>query len=101
MPKNAKSVVWPAYIDAHRTRKEGRILAKQDSVGAPDIKEIIHAANELGLNPTYEDEKAYPRLWWGHEGRLRIDAKGPKRSAIRRIARAIKATRAQAILEDK
>ena len=94
MAKSIRNVVWPVYIDAHKTRKEGRILAKGDSVGAPDIKEIVRAAQELGLNPTYEDEKAYPRLWWEHSGRLLIDVVGAKREAIRQIARAIKASRA-------
>lgn len=94
MERTAKKVVWPVYIDAHKTRKEGRILAKVDSVGAPDIKEIIRAAQELGLSPTYEHEKAYPRLWWEHKGRLLIDVNGAKREAIRQIARAIKALRA-------
>ena len=88
MAKTTKNVVWPVYIDAHKTRKEGRIIAKGDSVGAPDIKEIVRAAQELGLNPTY------PRLWWEHKGRLLIDVNGAKREAIRQIARAIKASRA-------
>jgi signal recognition particle subunit SRP19 len=94
MVKTTKNVLWPVYIDAHKTRKEGRIIAKGDSVGAPDIKEIVRAALELGLNPTYEDEKAYPRLWWEHKGRLLIDVNGAKREAIRQIARAIRASRA-------
>jgi len=94
MVKSTKNIIWPVYIDAHKTRKEGRILAKGDSVGAPDIKEIVSAAQELGLNPMYEEEKAYPRLWWEHKGRLRINVNGAKREAIRQIARAIKASRA-------
>jgi len=94
MVKSTKNIVWPVYIDAHKTRNEGRILAKGDSVGAPDIKEIVRAAQELGFNPTYDDEKAYPRLWWEHKGRLHIDVNGARRDAIRQIARAIKASRA-------
>jgi len=94
MAKITKKVVWPVYIDAHKTRKEGRTLAKGDSVGAPDIKEIDRAAQELGLRPTFENEKAYPRLWWEHKGRLLIDVNGAKREALRQIARAIKASRA-------
>jgi len=93
MVKTTKKVVWPVYIDAHKTRKEGRIIAKGESIAAPDIKEIVRAARELGLNPTYEDEKAYPRLWWEHKGRLLIDVNGTKREAIRQIARAIEASR--------
>jgi len=94
MVKRTKNVVWPVYIDAHKTRKEGRILAKGDSVGAPDIKEMVRAAQALGLNPTYESEKTHPRLWWEHKGRLLVEVNGAKRAAIREIARAIKASRA-------
>ena len=94
MAKTTKKVVWPVYIDAHKTRKEGRILAKGDSVGAPDIKEIVRAAQELGLSHTYEDGKAYPRLWWEHKGRVLIEVNSAKREALRQIARAIKASRA-------
>jgi len=91
--KDHKKRRLPVYIDAHKTRKEPD-HSKGDSVGAPDIKEIVRAAQELGLNPTYEDEKAYPRLWWEHKGRLLIDVNGAKREAIRQIARTIKASRA-------
>jgi signal recognition particle subunit SRP19 len=101
MAKVTKKVVWPAYIDAHKTRKEGRILAKGDCVAAPDIKEMLRAAEELKLSPIYEDEKAYPRLWWEHTGRLLVDVNGAKREAIRQIARVIKASRVRTILEHK
>ncbi|MGZ4865439.1 MAG: signal recognition particle subunit SRP19/SEC65 family protein, partial [Halobacteriota archaeon] len=46
MAKNSKRIVWPIYMDAHKTRKEGRILAKKDSIGAPVIDEIMRAAKE-------------------------------------------------------
>jgi len=95
MAKNLKRIVWPIYMDAHKTRKEGRMLAKKDSVGAPDIKEIMRAAKELGLKPSCEDEKMYPRFWWEHKGRILVDFEGSKRDATRQIAHRIKSLRAQ------
>jgi signal recognition particle subunit SRP19 len=95
MAKNSKRIVWPVYMDAHKTRKEGRILAKKDSLGAPDIDEIMRAAKELGLNPSCEDEKMYPRSWWEHKGRVLIDLDDSKRDAMRQIAHRIKSMRAQ------
>jgi len=95
MAKNSKRIVWPIYMDAHKTRKEGRILAKRDSVGAPDIKEIISAAQELGLKPSCEEKKMYPRFWWEHKGRILVDFKGSKRDATRQIAHRIKSLRTQ------
>jgi signal recognition particle subunit SRP19 len=82
-------------MDAHKTRNEGRILAKKDSIGAPGIDEIMRAAKELGLNPTCEDEKMYPKSWWEYKGRVLIDLDDSKRDAMRQIARRIKSMRAQ------
>jgi signal recognition particle subunit SRP19 len=95
MAKNSKRIVWPVYMDAHKTRKEGRILAKKDSLGAPVIDEIMRAAKELGLNPSCEDEKMYPQSWWEHKGRVLIDLDDSKRDAMRQIAHRIKSMRAQ------
>src|SRR5450756_1117701 len=72
MAKNSKRIIWPIYLDAHKTRKDGRVLAKKDSIGAPGIDEIMQAAMELGLNPSCEDEKMYPRFWWDYKGRVLI-----------------------------
>jgi len=95
MAKNSKRIVWPVYLDAHKTRKEGRILAKKDSIGAPGIDEITQAAKELGLNPSSENEKMYPRSWWEYKGRVLIELDGNKRDAMRQIAHKIKSMRAQ------
>jgi len=95
MAKNSKRIVWPINLDSHKTRNEGRILARKDAIGAPDIDEIMHAAKELGLNPSREDEKMYPRFWWEYKGRVLIDVDGSKREAIRQIAHKIKSIRAQ------
>ncbi len=97
MPKPSKRTIWPAYIDAQKTRKQGRIISKREAVSAPDIKEIVHAARQLGLDPSYEEGKSFPRLWWEHKGRVLIDAKGPKRKAIRQIASNIRSSRASAL----
>jgi signal recognition particle subunit SRP19 len=94
MAKRSKRIIWPVYIDAQKTRKAGRILAKKDSVSAPDCKEIVKAAKELDLNPSYEGEKSYPRLWWEHKGRVLIDVGDTKRQAMRQIALKIKLSRA-------
>jgi signal recognition particle subunit SRP19 len=80
-------------MDAHKTRKEGRILAKKDSIGTPELKEIKRAAQELGLHPVVEEEKMYPRFWWEHRGRVLIDSHSKKREVVKQIARRIKSSR--------
>ncbi len=96
MPKPAKRIIWPTYIDAQKTRKQGRVLSKREAVNAPDIREIMSAARQLGLDPTYEEGKSFPRLWWEHKGRVLVDAKGPKRQAMRQITSNIRSSRASA-----
>jgi signal recognition particle subunit SRP19 len=32
-------------------------------VTSPELKEIVQAAKELGLNPEVERDKAYPKSW--------------------------------------
>ena len=97
MPKPSQRIIWPVYLDAQKTRKQGRILSKKEAVSAPDIKEIMHAARQLGLDPSYEEGKSFPRLWWEHKGRVLVDVKGPKRQAIRQIALSIHSSRAAAL----
>ncbi|HEX7514425.1 MAG TPA: signal recognition particle subunit SRP19/SEC65 family protein [archaeon] len=95
MAKNSKRIIWPIYLNAHKTRKDGRVLAKKDSIGAPGIDEIMQAARELGLNPSCEYEKMHPKSWWDYKGQVHIELDGNKRDAMRQIAHKIKAMRAQ------
>ncbi|MDL5502382.1 MAG: signal recognition particle subunit SRP19/SEC65 family protein, partial [Candidatus Methanoperedens sp.] len=44
-----KLVVWPVYLDATKSRGEGRILPLKESVKSPVLKEIEKAASELSL----------------------------------------------------
>ena len=89
-----RRVIWPAYIDGLKTRKQGRILAKKDSVGSPGAREIVRAASEMGLEPSLEDEKMYPRGWWEQRGCVLIESNSTKRELLRQIAHRIKNARA-------
>ena len=90
-----KLVVWPAYLDATKSRGEGRILSLKDAVKSPALKEIERAAKELSFNPVTEMEKAYPKSWWTAGGRVLVDKKGPKSSVVKQIAHRISKTRGQ------
>jgi len=93
MPKISKRVIWPSNIDALKTKKEGRIISKNDAVKSPTIDEIERAAQELGLNPTSEPSKSYPRTWWEKSGRVLVDNTVPRYEAARIISQKIKALR--------
>ena len=53
----------------------------------------MQAAKELGLNPTVEKDKAYPKSWWGVSGRVLVDKSGGKSGIVREIAREIRGSR--------
>ena len=90
-----KLVVWPVYLDATKSRGEGRILPMKDSVKSPSIKEIEKAAGEMNLAPVVETGKPYPKSWWATDGRVLVDKKGPKSVIVKQIAQKISKTRGQ------
>jgi signal recognition particle subunit SRP19 len=93
MKERGKLVIWPAYIDKTKSRRDGRIVSRKTSVESPTINEINQAAQKLGLNPEVEADKAYPRSWWEIKGRVLIDNTAPKTHLSRRICAAIKEMR--------
>jgi signal recognition particle subunit SRP19 len=93
MKDRGKLVIWPAYIDKTKSRKDGRIVSRKTSVESPTIKEINKAAAKLGMNPEVEADKAYPRSWWEDKGRVLIDNTAPKTHHCRRICSTIKEMR--------
>ncbi|HEY9247304.1 MAG TPA: signal recognition particle protein Srp19 [Candidatus Methanoperedens sp.] len=90
-----KLIIWPVYMDATKSRAEGRILSAKDSVKSPVLKEIEKAAAELKMNPVVEADKAYPKSWWVVSGRVLVDKKGPKSFMAKQIAQKIIKTRGQ------
>jgi len=86
-------VIWPVYLDATKSRAEGRILSMKDSVKSPVLKEIEKAALELNLAPVVETDKAHPKSWWVKGGRVLVDRKGPKSIITKQIAQQIIKTR--------
>ena len=90
-----KLVIWPLYLDATKSRAEGRILSMKDAVKSPVLKEIEKAAQELNLNPVVESDKAHPKSWWVVSGRVLVDRKAPKSIIAKQIAQKINKIRGQ------
>jgi signal recognition particle subunit SRP19 len=84
-------VVWPSYIDAEKSRRRGRRIAKKKAVPSPKLKEIDDAAKSLGLSPKREEDKAYPREWWQRGGRVLLSKGSYKTKAdiLEGVAKAI------------
>ena len=64
-----ENIIWPAYLDAERSRSEGRRVAKSLAVEAPTLDEIAQAVQQVGYDAVIERDVAYPRTPWKTEGR--------------------------------
>lgn len=91
--KSDRQIIWPAYLDATKSRGQGRIISKKRAVEEPTLKEIREAADELGVNPEIQPEKSHPKSWWEESGRVLIDRNGPNTVVAKRIAEKIKKSR--------
>jgi len=83
--KGRKIVIYPQYLNSKLSRSEGRRIPLNIAVPNPSIDEILKAAEDLGLNPVYEDDKRYPRNWWMVKGRVIVDKKNYSKARILRM----------------
>ena len=67
-----EKVIWPAYLDASKTRREGRRVPTDVAVEAPTIDEIAEAVGQVGYDAVIERDVAYPRQPYEASGRVRI-----------------------------
>jgi signal recognition particle subunit SRP19 len=68
-----ENVIWPAYLDADRTRAEGRRVALSEAVPDPSVDEIAEAVQQVGYDAVIEREATYPREY---EARGRVLVQG-------------------------
>jgi len=88
-----KTVIWPAYLTAGKTRREGRIVSRKNAVKLPKVEEIEKVAKMLNLEPEVEKEKAYPKTHWEKSGRVLVNKIGRKGEIAKEIAKGIKEMR--------
>jgi signal recognition particle subunit SRP19 len=89
MRKQDKFIIWPAYFDLTRTRKEGRRVPKSLAVQSPKILEVQEAAQKLGLEFEVVVDKGYSKTPWVKAGMLLVEKKGSKEQVISRIAKQV------------
>jgi signal recognition particle subunit SRP19 len=87
MRKQDKAIIWPAYFDLARTRKEGRRVPKSLAVQSPKIVEIKEAVEKLGLRHEIAMESGYPKTPWVKTGMIMVEKKVSKEQIIRKIAK--------------
>jgi len=95
--KQDKAIVWPAYFDQTKTRKEGRRVSKNLSVPYPKIDEIQEAAQKLGLKPEVLVDMGFPKTPWQKGGMMKVEKKIPKEQVISSIARQLIKARSAAV----
>ncbi len=86
MRKQDKIIIWPAYFDLAKTRKEGRRVSKRLAVQNPKIIEVAMAVEKLGLEHELASEAGYPKAPWRKNGMIMVEKAGSKEQIIRKIA---------------
>jgi len=87
MRKQDKVIMWPAYFDSTRTRKEGRRVARNMAVPYPKIAEMNDAADKLHLNCELTPDVAFPKTPSQKSGMVLIEKKQSKEETIKEIAK--------------
>jgi signal recognition particle subunit SRP19 len=85
--KQEKIIMWPAYFDSTRTRKDGRQAPKNLAVPSPKILEIKDAVERIGLECELMSDAAYPRTPWLKNGALLVKKTEAKNQMLRRIGK--------------
>lgn len=94
MRKQDKIIIWPAYFDSTRTRKDGRRVVKNLAVPMPRAAEIKDAADKLRLDSELRGDVGYARTPWVKTGMVLVrKKKDSKEKVIGAIARQLIKTR--------
>lgn len=100
MRKQYKVIIWPAYFDSGRTRKEGRRVNKPLAISSPKISEIEEAATRLGLEYEVIPEKGYPKSPWSRPGMILVEKQGSKEQVINKLVKQLQRSRNEAPKQD-
>jgi signal recognition particle subunit SRP19 len=95
MRKQDKAIIWPAYFDQAKTRKDGRRVPKNLAVQSPKIAEVTSAVVALGLKHEVAAEAGYPKTPWAKTGMLLVEKQGSKEQTIKKIAKQLLKVRSE------
>ena len=95
MRKQDKAIIWPAYFDQTKTRKNGRRVPKNLAVPSPKIEEIHEAAGKLGLKNEVVATTGYPKTPWQKTGSILVEKKAPKEQIIKKLAKQLVKARSE------
>jgi signal recognition particle subunit SRP19 len=101
MRQQDRIIVWPAYFDVARTRRDGRRVPRDLAVPSPRVSEIKEAADRLRLENESVPDRGYSRAPWMKTGMLLVRKKEPKDKTLIRIAQQLAKTRAAQVAQAK
>lgn len=87
MRQQDKVIIWPAYFDSTKTRKEGRKIPKKLAVPAPKISEMKEAADKLKLDCEIVPDVGYSKTPWMKTGMILVKKIETKNQIIKKIAK--------------
>jgi len=93
MRKQDKIIIWAAYFDSIKTRKDGRRIPKNLAVPSPRTSEIKDALDKIHLDCELVADVAYPKTPWLKTGMLLVKKKESKDKTIREIAKQLQKIR--------
>lgn len=93
MRKQDKIIIWPAYFDATKTRKQGRRVPKNLAVISPKILEIKDVLEKMGLDHEFVADVGYSKAPWAKTGMLLVEKDKTKEQTIKKIAKQLLKTR--------
>ncbi|MFW5900276.1 MAG: signal recognition particle subunit SRP19 [Halodesulfurarchaeum sp.] len=67
-----ENIIWPVYLDAERSRSEGRRVPESLAVSDPTVEEIAEAVRQVGYDALIEPDVAYPRNPREQTGRVAV-----------------------------
>jgi len=69
-------VIYPSYLDASKTMKQGRRIGLEKSVDTPTAQDLSDALASLNIRHVQQPHKGYSRdqtTLWDNPGRVRVD----------------------------
>ena len=91
--KDDTYTIWPAYIDASKTRSNGRKIPRKIAIENPTVREIYLVAQAFKYEPILNSSARYSRAWWEEPGYVKIIKKDKKNKALQKIALGVKKLR--------
>ncbi|MCJ7423825.1 signal recognition particle protein Srp19 [Candidatus Bathyarchaeota archaeon] len=85
MRKQEKVIMWPAYFDATKTRKNGRRVPRNLAVSSPKVSEIKDATDRLHRDCELVLDAAYPKMPWLKTGMALVKKNRSKDYTIQEI----------------